>query len=60
VRVYKTDGTELQEVPPQGDDGQGSMAISPDGQFITIAPVSGLPGAVKVYRIADGAIVGSL
>jgi hypothetical protein len=60
VRVFKTDGTQLLEVPPQDGASQGSMAISPDGQFITIAPVSGLPGAVNVYRIVDGAIVGSL
>jgi hypothetical protein len=61
VRLYRTDGTELQRllIKPGGASANGSMAISPDGQFIAIAddPVSA--GGVKLFSVADGTIVGS-
>jgi hypothetical protein len=58
-RIYKTDGTVLLDHPMGDKDGQGSMAISPDGQFITIADTPGLQGGVSVYNIMDGSLVGT-
>jgi hypothetical protein len=60
VWIYKTDGTTLQELPTPDTNLQGSMAISPDGKFITIADNPGSQGGVNVYSIADGSLVGSV
>jgi DNA-binding beta-propeller fold protein YncE len=59
VRLYKTDGTELQRLPmdPAGASSQGSMTISPDGKFVAIADDWGTQGGAKVFSTDDGTIV---
>ena len=59
VRLYKTDGTELGRLPmvPDAASSNGSMAISPDGKFITIA--DDFHGGAKVFSVDDGTIVAS-
>jgi hypothetical protein len=60
LRVFKTDGTELQRIPigPGGASGEAAMAISPDGQFVATA-ADYAQGGVKVFSVADGKVVGS-
>jgi hypothetical protein len=58
VRVYRTDGSELQRLPPRPSI-PNSMAVSPDGKFVTMADNAGEQGGVTVYRVDDGSVVGS-
>ena len=57
VRVYRTDGSALLRVPTGRSIDH--MAISPDGNFVTIAMPVELGGPVTVFRIDDGAVAGS-
>jgi hypothetical protein len=62
IRVYKTDGTTLLELStdrPGISIDQGSMAIAPNGQTMTIATTLGLPGPATVFSVADGTVIGS-
>jgi len=56
VRVYKIDGTVLQTLPTPTGETIESIAISPDGAFVTTGNPSDLGGGATVYRVEDGGI----
>jgi WD40 repeat protein len=59
IRISKTDGSVLRVLPTPTGKAINTMAISPDGAFVTIANPYDLGGGATVYRIEDGAVVGS-
>jgi WD40 repeat protein len=54
--IYRADRTEVARVPIP--DNVASMPLSPDGQFVAAGGLDD-DNAVRVYRIADGTLVGS-
>ena len=57
VRVYKTDGTKLLDVPTK--QAINTLAVSPTGAFVAIGhPIYDGDGA-SVYRVEDGMRLGS-
>jgi hypothetical protein len=57
VRIYRPDGTVVATVSIDGFTFNVDVALSPDGQYLAvIAQLS--DWNVRVYRIADGALVG--
>ena len=58
LRVYKSDGTVLANLPADG--ATPSVAFSPDGQFIATAAEFGTHGGAKVFSVANGKVVGQV
>jgi WD40 repeat protein len=60
THIFRKDGTVVATLPFDSD-WVGSIALSPDGQYLAVAILhySYADDVVAVYRIADGALVGS-
>jgi hypothetical protein len=59
VRVFQPDGTVLQILQTEGEGATASIAISPDGNFLTTAAEPWVNRGATVFSIADGSVVGA-
>jgi hypothetical protein len=59
MHIYKTDGTVLWDLPTPTGKAVDSSAISPDGNFITIANPYDANGGASVYSIYGRTVIGA-
>jgi WD40 repeat protein len=60
LKIWRTDGSVVRTIAAYADAAVNVATFSPDGRFIATATFVGTSQAVRVFRINDGALLGTL